>query len=157
MRIRYNRQSILDNNLGVIYVLLLLLLIFTFILKGTLALIGSLFIGSMLFISIILTIFDRRKKDVLTWNDNFFEINNSFFKKIKIEFSTVKRILIVKKKEVDSVPRDLPNSYEIFVELHIFDKKLNRQIFTLGDERYINETDTEAFLTYCKLKDIDIS
>lgn len=67
MRIRYSRQSILDNNLGVIYVLLLLL-IFTFILRGSLALICSLFIGSMLFISIILTIFDRRKKDVLTWD-----------------------------------------------------------------------------------------
>jgi hypothetical protein len=156
MRIRYNRQKVLDNNLGVIYVLLLLL-IFTFILKGTLALICSLFIGSMLFISIILTILDRRKKDVLTWNDNFFEINNSFFKKSKIEFSTVKRILIVKKKEIDSVPRDLPNSYEIFVELHIFDKKLNRQILTLGDERYINESDTESFLSYCEMKGIEIS
>ncbi|MBK0084424.1 hypothetical protein IAE51_11020 [Lactococcus sp. S64] len=97
MKIRYNRQKVIDNNLGVIYVLLLLL-IFTFILKDSLALICSLFIGSMLFISIILTILDRRKKDVLTWNDNFFEINNSFFKKSKIEFSTVKRILIVKKK-----------------------------------------------------------
>ncbi|KSU20379.1 hypothetical protein [Lactococcus lactis] len=99
MKIRYNRKKIFDNNLGVIYVLLLLLM-FTIILKGTLAFFCSLFIGFMLFISIILTIIDGRKK------------------------------------EVDSVSKDLPNSYERFVELHIFDKELNRQILILGDERY---------------------
>lgn len=58
MKIRYNLQKVLDNNLGVIYVLLL---IFTFILKGSLTLICSLFIGSMLFISIILTILSSKK------------------------------------------------------------------------------------------------